>query len=94
MARLRAPQLPTNSGNVDLARSLTLTLRSIIDQLNSLSDGNVIACTTADRGPPSSGQHAQGDFIRNTQPAPGGAFGWVCIASGTPGTWKPVSIGE
>lgn len=94
MARLRQPELPALAGNPDLIRALTLTLRSIIDQLNSLSDGTVSACTTADRGPPVSGQHAKGDFIRNTQPGPGGAFGWVCITSGVPGTWKPVSIGE
>lgn len=37
---------------------------------------------------PTSGEHAQGDIIWNRDPVAGGAVGWVCVASGTPGTWK------
>ena len=29
-----------------------------------------------------------GDKVYNTVPAAGGYVGWICIASGTPGTWK------
>ena len=38
---------------------------------------------------PTYGTFTQGDIIWNTKPAPGGWIGWVCIASGTPGTWIP-----
>ena len=30
----------------------------------------------------------KGDIIYNNNPSPGGYVGWICIASGTPGTWK------
>lgn len=29
-----------------------------------------------------------GEVVYNTNPIPGGYLGWVCVASGTPGTWK------
>lgn len=36
---------------------------------------------------PTSGSWLQGDVVYNTAPAPGGWVGWVCTATGTPGTW-------
>ena len=40
-------------------------------------------------GPPASGQYARGDKIFDSAPTAGGAEGWVCVAGGSPGTWKP-----
>lgn len=37
---------------------------------------------------PITGTWSQGDLIWNTQPTIGGNMGWVCTASGTPGTWS------
>lgn len=37
---------------------------------------------------PSSGTYARGDRVWNTTPAATGWVGWVCVSSGTPGTWK------
>jgi hypothetical protein len=37
---------------------------------------------------PVSGTHTQGEVIFNHLPIAGGTMGWVCVASGTPGTWK------
>lgn len=37
---------------------------------------------------PSSGTWERGDVVFNTDPSAGGFIGWVCTASGTPGTWK------
>jgi hypothetical protein len=37
---------------------------------------------------PSSGTHARGEVIFNADPIAGGFIGWVCVAAGTPGTWK------
>jgi hypothetical protein len=30
-----------------------------------------------------------GNVIYNENPTSGGYIGWICTASGTPGTWKP-----
>jgi hypothetical protein len=34
------------------------------------------------------GSYTKGDLIYNTNPTPGGYVGWICTASGTPGTWN------
>ena len=31
-----------------------------------------------------------GDFVRNSEPAAGEAYGWVCVTRGAPGSWKAV----
>ncbi len=38
--------------------------------------------------PHSTGEHTRGDIVWNTFPSAGGNVGWVCTATGTPGTWK------
>lgn len=38
--------------------------------------------------PPTTGTWNTGDMVWNTSPAAGGYIGWVCVAGGTPGTWK------
>lgn len=38
--------------------------------------------------PPSLGYHERGERCWNTAPSSGGYVGWVCTATGTPGTWK------
>jgi len=37
---------------------------------------------------PTTGTYLQGDIIYNTSPTASGFVGWVCVAGGTPGTWK------
>lgn len=37
---------------------------------------------------PVSGTYARGDKVWNTQPAPGGVVGWVCVTAGSPGVWR------
>lgn len=39
-------------------------------------------------GAPSSGAHVVGEIVFNADPVAGGFIGWVCTATGTPGTWK------
>ena len=41
---------------------------------------------------PTTGSWAQGDIAYNTAPTAGGFIGWVCIATGTPGTWKTFGV--
>ena len=42
-----------------------------------------------DRGTPTSGIYNRGDIIWNSEPAVTSYVGWVCVQSGTPGTWAP-----
>jgi len=42
--------------------------------------------------PPTSGSYTIGDIIYNTEPKPNGYVGWVCTATGNPGTWKPFGL--
>jgi len=37
---------------------------------------------------PVDGSWSVGDRVYDTSPSGGGTLGWVCVASGTPGTWK------
>lgn len=37
---------------------------------------------------PTTGAWARGDIFYNLTPSPGAYVGWICTASGTPGTWK------
>ena len=37
---------------------------------------------------PIQGTHERGDIVWNAEPEAGKALGWVCVKSGSPGTWK------
>ncbi|PKM01103.1 MAG: hypothetical protein CVV19_00850 [Gammaproteobacteria bacterium HGW-Gammaproteobacteria-9] len=37
---------------------------------------------------PTTGRWRQGEIVYNTAPNAGGFVGWVCVVSGSPGTWK------
>lgn len=69
-------------------------LRDHAKQVNNLTEGRISAVTNATTAAPTTGPNQQGDFVRNSAPTELGAasskyviFGWVCVASGTPGTW-------
>lgn len=49
-----------------------------------LSDKKVLSAAAA----PASGTYVQGDMVFNSAPAAGGPMGWMCVAGGSPGTWK------
>lgn len=40
---------------------------------------------------PLDGTWGQGDIVWNSAPVAGGTPGWVCVSSGTPGTWKAMA---
>lgn len=40
---------------------------------------------------PTAGDWVRGDIVWNAQPIAGGAPGWVCTTSGSPGTWKAMA---
>ncbi len=49
-----------------------------------LNDKKVLSGTAA----PTSGTYVQGDMMFNSTPSAGGPLGWMCVAGGTPGSWK------
>lgn len=72
---------------------LNQDLRTIYGQISGLSKG-VVAAHDARDAAPTGGTWQQGDFVRNFSPTEAGTtpnkyviIGWVCVASGTPGTW-------
>jgi hypothetical protein len=44
--------------------------------------------TIYDTAPPTDGTWHAGDKVWNSAPLPEGHIGWVCVAGGSPGTWK------
>ena len=68
--------------------------REIENQVNKLSEGSLSASYTAKAAAPTTGTWTKGDFVKNNAPAEAGSAGgmyvvtgWICTASGTPGTW-------
>ena len=41
---------------------------------------------------PTTGAHVQNEIIWDVAPVAGGAMGWVCVESGTPGVWKSFGL--
>jgi hypothetical protein len=63
----------------------TATPQSAADTtVASLVGLNITAGTAA----PTTGTWARGDIRFNSAPSAAGTPGWVCVAAGTPGTWK------
>ena len=69
-------------------------LREHALQVNMLSEGRISATNNASTAAPTTGSYAQGDFVRNSAPSELGSasskyviFGWLCVSSGTPGTF-------
>jgi hypothetical protein len=40
--------------------------------------------------PPPKGTYSAGKMVYNPAPKQGAPLGWVCVAGGTPGTWRPM----
>lgn len=52
---------------------------------------HVKSIVTSHTGVPVAGAWSRGDMIWNSTPSPGAAAGWMCTASGTPGTWVRIA---
>lgn len=70
---------PTGSA-IDLANG---TVQAVVQRLHD-AEYPRIAATAA----PSTGAWIRGDVVWNSEPSAAGVIGWVCTASGSPGTWK------
>ena len=93
-AKLPVSPQPTVKWLDDLKFALGKRLSEIALQLNSLTEGHIIAVTNAYSAAPTTGTWKQGDFIRHSAPSEAGSagskyviVGYVCTVSGTPGTW-------
>lgn len=74
-------------------------MRRICAQLNGFSEGRIYNHYNALTAAPTTGTYAQGDFIANSAPAEAGTAGgkyivtgWICVVSGTPGTFKDARV--
>ena len=82
-------------GDVDsLSKSLAQLLPGFAKQVNAVSEGRITGHHNAATSAPTTGLYQRGDYLRNSQPQVLGTAGsqyvvkgWVCVASGEPGTW-------
>ena len=72
-------------------------LQRMAQKVNGLAAGRLVAVDFTATSAPTTGTHAQGDFVRNSAPTEAGVAlakyvitGWLCVAAGTPGTWVEV----
>ena len=77
-----------------IARSLLKMLPAFAKQVNAVSEGRIAGHHNAATTAPASGLYQRGDYLINSQPQVLGTAGsqyvingWVCVASGEPGTW-------
>ena len=76
-------QLPTEYD----VRSLRTIITQFTEAVNRMFDGSLEGRRTQSAAP-TSGTWKRGTIIWNSAPSAGGSVGWICTASGTPGTWK------
>jgi hypothetical protein len=88
------PRNPDSPYSKALDYALKMILRSLIQKLNALADGQISAIDNAATSAPTTGTYRQGDFIRNSTPTEQGVAGskyvtegWTCVSGGAPGTW-------
>ena len=76
-------------------------MRQLEDAVNKLSEGRIYQHYNAASAAPSGTTVAYqvGDKVWNLSPTPAGSagseyliIGWMCIAAGTPGTWREMRV--
>lgn len=92
--RLQTDNLRLGDSLASLIKSLRQLLPTIARQVNAVSEGRMEGLHNAQSAAPTTGIYGRGDYIPNKTPEVLGAAGsqyvikgWVCVASGTPGTW-------
>ena len=91
------PRMPV-SPDTPYAKSLTAflfdQLKIIAQKLNAIGDGRMVGSDLTATAAPTTGMYAVGDFVRNSAPSEAGTAsskyvitGWICVASGSPGTF-------
>ena len=89
--------IPPQTDDAELANALRILAQYLgvnFRELARLAEGRISSHVSADTAAPTGGLWAQGDFVRNSEPATAGTassqyvvLGWVCTTGGTPGTW-------
>lgn len=86
-------QIPLGT-SPSLRQFLYDTLQPLARKVNGMSFGRISDVDGTATAAPTTGTYKQGDTIRNSAPVEAGAatakyviVGWICVASGTPGTW-------
>jgi hypothetical protein len=71
----------------DVARmgDVLLPVEALLNMLGEHYKGKASA-------PPTVGSYARCDFFQNSLPSPSGHWGFICVDSGTPGTWKEFGL--
>lgn len=76
----------SGQGNISGA---TIIAANVIDRSKMpLLKGTSLYAYESGSTAPTEGNHTIGEVVYNTSPASGSPAGWVCIATGNPGTWK------
>lgn len=78
----------------NFSTTLTKLFREAAKKVNQMASGNFASFDGVGTAAPTTGTWAQGDYIKNSNPAEAGAassryviHGWICTVAGTPGTW-------
>lgn len=79
------------------AGTLSSVLNAIDSKLNSLASGRLSPRDSGLTSAPTTGDYAKGDVAWHTSPTATGSpeyvvVGWICVASGSPGTWKEMRV--
>lgn len=87
-------KLPTSPTLANVSTDLLRLIGKIAHQVNAITEGRAAAVHNAATAAPTVGSWAVGDTVKNSAPVEAGTAGsryvvtgWICVASGTPGTW-------
>lgn len=93
------PASPESKYDTDLQRALMPLLRDTAIKVNQMAAGLFVGLDDAAAAAPTAGRWQQGDTVRNKNPtelgAPGARYvlvGWICVAGGSPGTWREMRV--
>lgn len=75
----------STSGEISFAKIRVKKNKAVLLNIPVLTENKELTSTTA----PTSGEWQEGDRIYSSVPNTTGYLGWICINSGTPGTWIP-----
>jgi hypothetical protein len=70
--------------------AVTLANDGAANEVNAILRNNSWQSTGA--AAPTTGSWLRGQIVWNTAPSAGGVPGWVCVTSGSPGTWKALGV--
>lgn len=78
---------------------VTREMREHASEVNALAEGRLFGTYNAQTAAPTTGTHAKGDQVKNSNPAEAGSaaskyvvIGWICTVGGTPGTWLEMRV--